>query len=104
MAGLNSCFKSFEYKKLSTNQASSVHNVFVIADEIVERYAKFYKDEKLSMAYYIGVAKYSEKPETKKQMLDKYGTLCSSKYVNDLTQYVSNAKSKVSAYFKNQGR
>lgn len=100
VGGLTMCFKSSEYKKASTEEALRVQDVFYQADKIVENYEKYYRDDKLFLAYQVAVVKHSGDSSIRRQIVDKYGRVCSPKYIRDVGTYVADADSAVSKYFK----
>ncbi len=103
-ASLNNCFKSTEYKNLSTKQSMRIHDSSSEIESIVTKIQNYYRTSNLLPAYHITVVQYMESHSIKQQTIQRYKSLCSNAFIDAVEAYVNQSNQKINAFLSSGRR
>lgn len=95
-AGIQICFESSEYKKLSTEQALAFIGLDIRIEDLVSKIAAYYDDDALEMTYLMAKSRWSEQDALKEEIRTKYN-YCGVGHLNEMTRSIPYTRKRISS-------
>ena len=94
------CMASKEYEGWTIQKQTRFIVLGAKIDTLVLKIQKYYGEKNVFEAYLFGVSRYASSEQTKKTLLNKYGSYCADKIYNEINEMFTDSESQLNKFIK----